>query len=44
MDFVIIVLGVLYLCGKNVGNALAICCIIEGCLIFLSAWLHSRWE
>ena len=34
MDFVIIILGILYLCGKNVGNALAICSIIEGVLIF----------
>ena len=33
MDFVIIVLGILYLCGLSVGKALAICSIIEGVLI-----------
>ena len=41
MDFVIIVLGVLYLCGKNVGNALAICSIIEGSLVFIRAFVET---
>jgi len=40
MDIVIIILGILYLCGKNVGNALAICAIIEGVLIFVSELLR----
>ena len=34
MDFVIFVLGILYLCGVKVGIALAICSIIESLLIF----------
>lgn len=37
MDAVIIVLGVLYLCGVKVGTALAICSIIEGVFIFINA-------
>lgn len=34
MDFVIFVLGILYLCGVNVGKGLAICAIIEAVLLF----------
>ena len=37
MDVVLIILGVLYLCGINVGKALAVCAIIEGVLVFLNA-------
>lgn len=37
MDLVIIILGVLYLCGVNVGTPLAICSIIEGILVFINA-------
>lgn len=37
MDFVIIILGVLYLCGVSVGKGLAICAIIEGVLVFIRA-------
>lgn len=33
MNFVIIVLGIMYLMGCNVGTSLAICAIIEGVLI-----------
>ena len=35
MDVVIIVLGILYLCGVQIGKALAICAIIEGVLILI---------
>lgn len=35
MDLVIIVLGILYLIGLKVGTALAICSIIEGCLLLI---------
>ena len=41
MDILIIILGILYLCGKNVGNALAICAIIEGCLVFIRAFVET---
>lgn len=41
MDFVIIVLGVLYLCGVKVGTALAITSIIEGLLVFINAILRK---
>lgn len=37
MDFVIIILGILYLCGVSVGKGLAICAIIEGVLVFIRA-------
>ena len=37
MDVVLIILGVLYLCGISVGKALAVCAIIEGVLVFLKA-------
>lgn len=40
MDVVIIILGILYLCGFNVGIALAICSIVEGALIFISALIN----
>lgn len=39
MDMVIIILGILYLVGLNVGKALAICAIIEGLLIFINSIL-----
>lgn len=38
MDFVIIILGILYLCGVSVGKGLAICAIIEGILVFINAF------
>lgn len=41
MDIVIIILGILYLCGVNVGKGLAICAIIEGFLIFISAFFKK---
>jgi len=37
MDLVLIILGVLYLCGVSVGKGLAICAIIEGVLVFIKA-------
>lgn len=37
MDLVLIILSILYLCGINVGKALAICAIIESVLIFIKA-------
>jgi hypothetical protein len=37
MDVVLIILGILYLCGVGVGKALAICAIIEGVLVFIKA-------
>ena len=37
MDVVLIVLGILYLCGISVGKALAVCAIIEGVLVFIRA-------
>ena len=37
MDIVLIVLGILYLCGVSVGKSLAICAIIEGILVFIKA-------
>ena len=44
MDFVIIVLGILYLCGVNVGKGLAICAIIEGVLVTISAIICKTEE
>ena len=41
MDIVLIILGVLYLCGVNVGKGLAICAIIEGFLVFIGAFLEK---
>ena len=41
MDLVIIILGVLYLCGVKVGTALAICAIIEGLLILVNAIIRK---
>lgn len=35
MDLVIIVLGILFLCGVNVGKVLAVCAIIEGLLVLI---------
>ena len=37
MDIVLIILGILYLCGVSVGKALAICAIIEGVLVLIKA-------
>ena len=37
MDLVVIILGILYLCGVNVGKGLAICAIIEGILVLINA-------
>jgi hypothetical protein len=37
MNFVIIVLGILFLTGLPVGKALAICAIIEGILVTINA-------
>lgn len=41
MNFVIIILGILFLIGLPVGTALAICSIIEGCLIALETILKA---
>lgn len=41
MDLVIIVLGILFLCGVKVGKALAICAIIEGVLVCVHAILKE---
>lgn len=41
MDILIIILGILYLCGKDVGKTLAIFAIIEGSLVFLRAVLEA---
>ena len=44
MDLAIIILGVLYLCGVKVGTALAICAIIEGLFIIISAIIKKLNE
>lgn len=44
MDLAIIILGVLYLCGVKVGTALAICSIIEGIFIIISAIIRKLEE
>ncbi len=45
MDVVLLViLGILYLCGINVGKALAICAIIEGILVFINALSLKAFE
>lgn len=44
MDVVIIILGILYLCGFHVGKALAICSIIEGVLVFILGILREIKE
>lgn len=44
MDLAIIVLGILYLCGIKVGTALAICSIIEGIFIIISAIIKKLNE
>lgn len=36
MDLVIIILGILFLLGCNVGKGLAICAIIEGVLVCIN--------
>jgi len=41
MDLVIIVLGILFLCGVNVGKALAVCAIIEGVLVCVLSILRA---
>lgn len=41
MDLVIIILGVLYLRGANVGTGLAICAIIEGVLVTIGAIIRK---
>lgn len=41
MDLVIIVLGILFLCGVKVGKALAVCAIIEGTLILVKAIMKA---
>ena len=41
MDVVLIILGILYLCGVSVGKGLAICAIIEGILVFVRALLEN---
>ena len=43
MDLVIIVLGVMFLCGAPVGKALAICSIIEGILVCFNT-LYKTWK
>jgi uncharacterized membrane protein HdeD (DUF308 family) len=35
MGLVIMILGILFLCGVNCGKALAICAIITGALVFI---------
>ena len=37
MDIVLVILGILYLCGVSVGKGLAICAIVEGILVFINA-------
>ena len=37
MDIILVILGILYLCGVSVGKGLAICAIIEGILVFIKA-------
>lgn len=44
MDLVIIILGILYLCGVKVGTPLAICAIIEGVLIMVNAIIRKLEE
>lgn len=44
MDLVIIILGILYLCGVKVGTALAICSIIEGIFIIINAIIRKLEE
>lgn len=44
MDFVIIILGILFLVGLPVGKALAICAIIEGILIIIQSVIKKVRE
>lgn len=38
MDFVLLILAILYLCGCKVGIGLAICAIIEVVLLVIEEW------
>ena len=42
MDLVLVILGILYLCGVHVGKGLAICAIIEGVLVFIKAFAEEK--
>lgn len=42
MDLVLIILGILYLCGVSVGRGLAVCAIIEGVLVFIKALAEQK--
>ena len=42
MDLVIIILGILYLCGAKVGTGLAICAIVEGVLVAINSILRNK--
>lgn len=44
MNIVIIILGILYLCGASVGKGLAICAIIEGVLITVISVIRKMKE
>lgn len=44
MDLVIIILGIMFLCGVKVGKALAICAIIEGTLVLILSILKKFKE
>lgn len=44
MDLVVIILGILYLCGVNIGVPLAICAIIEGVLVCILAIVRKIKE
>lgn len=44
MDLVIIILGIMFLCGVKVGKALAICAIIEGVLVLILSILKKFKE
>lgn len=42
MGLTVFILAILCLCGYNVGKALAICSIIEVCLVTLVQWLQKK--
>ena len=44
MDLIILILAILYLCGYNVGKALAICSIIEVFLLILNQCSRKKQE
>ena len=44
MDLAIIVLGILYLCGVKIGTPPAICAVIEGLLLIISAIIKKLNE